>query len=72
VTLTDGTRLSEEVTAVLGTAGNPMTRDQVIAKSRDLLTPVLGMQASERLIDRVLTMENLRNVRELRPLLQRT
>jgi hypothetical protein len=32
---------------------------------------VLGMVASERVINRVLTLENLRNVRELRPLLQR-
>src|SRR5213075_745022 len=33
--LADGTRLSEDVTAVLGTAANPMTRAQVVSKSRE-------------------------------------
>ena len=29
-------------TGVLGTAANPMTRDQLVAKCRDLMAPVLG------------------------------
>ena len=33
VTLTDGTRLTETVKAVRGTAENPMTRDEVVAKA---------------------------------------
>ena len=72
VTLADGTRLSEDVTAVLGTVSNPMTRDQVIAKCRDLMTPVLGAPASAKLIEKALALENMKNVRELRTLLQRT
>src|SRR5207302_4994721 len=71
VTLGDGTRLSEDVTAVLGTVNNPMTREQVVAKSRDLMTPVLGVPATNKLIDDALDLENLRSVIELRPLLQR-
>ncbi len=71
VTLTDGTRLSEDVTDVLGTVNRPMTRDQVVAKSRDLMTPVMGASASAKLIERSLTLENVKNVRELRALLQR-
>jgi len=71
IVLADGTRLSENVTAVLGTAGNPMTRDQVVAKSRELMTPVLGASTTAKLIDRILGFENIKNVRELRPLLQR-
>ena len=71
ITLTDGTRLSEDVTAVLGTVNNPMTREQVIAKCRDLITPVLGLQASEALLNKAMNIENLKNVRELRSLLQR-
>jgi 2-methylcitrate dehydratase PrpD len=71
VTLTDGTRLSERVEAVRGTAENPMTRDEVTAKSRDLMAPVLGAAVCKNLIDRVLTLERVKNVRELRPLLQR-
>jgi 2-methylcitrate dehydratase PrpD len=72
VTLTDGTRLSENVTAVLGTLNNPMTRDQVIAKCRDLMTPVLGASASAKLIEHTLDIENVKSVRELRHLLQRS
>ena len=42
VTLNDGTVLSDRVTAVRGTVDNPMTRDEVIQKCRDLVEPVLG------------------------------
>jgi 2-methylcitrate dehydratase PrpD len=72
VKLNDGTTLSEDVTAVLGTVENPMTRDQVIAKSRSLMSPILGAAATSRLIDTVLTLEHVEDVRKLRPLLQRT
>jgi 2-methylcitrate dehydratase PrpD len=71
VTLADGTRLSEDVTAVLGTMNNPMTRDQVIEKCRGLVSPVLGLPAAGKLIDTALNIDNLKDVRELRPLLQR-
>src|ERR1700733_1990160 len=50
VTLTDGTRLTETVKAVRGTAENPMTREEVIAKSRDLLTPILGAERCGKMI----------------------
>jgi hypothetical protein len=43
----------------------------VIAKARDLITPVLGASTGAKLIERVLDLENVKNVRELRPLLQR-
>jgi 2-methylcitrate dehydratase PrpD len=72
VTLADGTHLSERVNAVRGTPENPMTRDEVVAKARDLITPVLGAGTSANLIDKVLTIENAKDIRELRPLLQRT
>ena len=70
VTLTDGTHLSEHITAVRGTPANPMTRDEVIAKARDLIAPVLGSANAGKLIQKVLTLESVRNVHELRPLLQ--
>jgi 2-methylcitrate dehydratase PrpD len=70
MTLANGTKLSERVDAVRGTAENPMTRDEVVAKSRDLISPVLGPQTCARLIDTVLDLENVKNVRELRPWLQ--
>lgn len=72
VTLNDGTLLSERVEAVRGTPENPMTRDEVVAKARDLMTPVLGAATCAKLIERVLEIENVKDVRELRPLLQRT
>ena len=72
VTLTDGTKLSEHVEAVRGTAENPMSRDEVVTKCRDLMAPVLGAAATTSLIDKVLGLENLKNILDLRPLLQRT
>ena len=42
VTLIDGTKLTERVEAVRGTAENPMTRDEVIQKARDLISPRFG------------------------------
>jgi 2-methylcitrate dehydratase PrpD len=71
VTLNDGNQFSERVDAVRGTAENPMTRDEIVAKSRDLIAPVLGSATASALIDKVLKIENVKNVRELRPLLQK-
>jgi 2-methylcitrate dehydratase PrpD len=64
-----GERLRHHTKAVLGTAANPMTRQQVAAKSRDLLAPVIGKHRAERLIETVWDIERLRDVRKLRPLL---
>jgi len=72
VTLVDGSRLTETVKAVRGTAENPMPREEVIAKSRDLMTPVLGAERCSKLIQATLNLEKLGSVRDLRPLLQRT
>ncbi len=71
ITLTDGSRFTERVDAVRGTAENPMTPDEVIAKSRDLMVPALGPATSRALIEKVLALENVKNIRELRPLLQK-
>jgi len=71
VTLSDGTRLAERVEAVRGTAANPMDRSEVVNKCRDLTAPVLGIATAERLIETVMTLETARDIRLLRPLLQR-
>ena len=71
VTLSDGKAVTERVDDVRGTAENPMPRDEVIAKARDLCTPVLGAATFGKLAERVFDLEHLRSVRELRPLLQR-
>jgi 2-methylcitrate dehydratase PrpD len=70
VTLTDGTRLTETVKAVRGTAENPMPREEVVAKARDLMTPVLGAERCSKLIQAAMNLENVKSVRALRPLLQ--
>lgn len=72
VTFTDGTTLTERVDAVRGTAENPMTREEIAAKARDLITPALGAAKTGRLIDTVLALESVKDVRALRPLLQGT
>jgi 2-methylcitrate dehydratase PrpD len=71
ITLADGTMLREHVSAVRGTADNPMTRDEVVGKCRDLIAPVLGAPKTATLIDTVLALEQTRDVRALRPLWQR-
>jgi 2-methylcitrate dehydratase PrpD len=70
LTLNDGTQLREYVKDVRGTTGNPMPRAEVMAKCRDLIAPVLGAAQCDRLMASLLAIENVRNVRELRPLLQ--
>jgi 2-methylcitrate dehydratase PrpD len=72
VTLTDGTRFTETVKAVRGTAQNPMPREEVIAKCRDLMNPILGTDRCSKLIETSLNLERLKSVRELRPLLERS
>jgi 2-methylcitrate dehydratase PrpD len=71
VTLTDGKTVTERVNDVRGTAENPMPRDEVIAKARDLCVPVLGAATFDRLVERIFDLERVKSVRELRPLLQR-
>ncbi len=71
VTLTDGVSHSEYVKTVRGSAGNPMTREEVIAKARDLITPVLGGATFEKLSAQVFNLEKTNSIRQVRPLLQK-
>ncbi len=71
VQLTDGTHLTQRVDNVRGTPKNPMTSDEIVAKARDLIAPILGTAQCASLIDRVVNLEKVRDIRELRPLLQR-
>ena len=68
--LSGGRRLRHHTRAVRGTAENPMTRAEVRAKAYDLVAPVLGPSRARRLCEAILTVEALRDVRELRPLLK--
>src|ERR1700682_4068543 len=71
VTLADGTQMTEWVKDVRGTAENPMTREEVVAKARYLIGPVLGDATCSALLDKVLALESVKDIRELRPALQR-
>jgi 2-methylcitrate dehydratase PrpD len=70
IELNDGFRLSERITAVRGTPRNPMARAEVIAKAGDLIMPVLGREASSRLIETIFTIETVTDIRNLRRLVQ--
>ena len=72
VTLADGTHLSERNDTVRGTPEDPMSKDEIVAKARDLITPVLGAETCTKLIEKVFGLEQMKDVRDLRPLLQRT
>jgi 2-methylcitrate dehydratase PrpD len=71
VTLTDGTRLVERNDTVRGTPENPMSRDEIVAKARDLIVPVLGAETCGKLVDAIFALERIKDIRELRPLLQK-
>jgi 2-methylcitrate dehydratase PrpD len=71
IQLMDGTHLTQRVDNVRGTPKNPMTRDEIVAKARDLIAPILGTAQCANLIERVLNLDRVKDIRELRPLLQR-
>jgi 2-methylcitrate dehydratase PrpD len=68
----DGSQLINRVEAVRGTVSNPMTRAEVVDKARDLIAPVLSAGKAQKLIDTLLAIEAVKDVRSLRSLLQRT
>ena len=72
VSLADGKFLKQRVDNVRGTPENPMPRDEIVAKARDLIAPVVGETACTRLIEKVFLLESISDIRELRPLLQRS
>ena len=71
IALNDGTQLSDRVEAVRGTVRNPMPRGEVVDKARDLIAPVLGTATAQKLVDALLAIETVKDIRTLRPLLQK-
>lgn len=71
ITLNDGTVLTDHVAHVRGTADNPMDRGEVVRKSTDLIEPVLGKSDSDGLIEKLMRLEKLNDLRGLRPFLQK-
>lgn len=62
--------LSHHTRHVRGTPGNPMGEDEVHAKARDLMTPVIGPGHGEALLQRLADLEAQPSVRGLVDLLQ--
>lgn len=70
LTLNDGRKLSRHIAAVRGTPPNPMSWSEVREKSHDLIAPVISAARANELCDLAQTLENIPDVRALRPLLQ--
>jgi hypothetical protein len=49
-----------------------MTHDEIITKAPDLIAPILGVASCSKLIEKVFRLETVSDIRELRPLLQRS
>jgi hypothetical protein len=49
-----------------------MGREEVVAKARDLMAVTLGAATTANLINKILALESVKDIHELRPLLQRT
>jgi len=56
---------------VRGTVDNPMPREEVAQKCRDLVEPVLGKASCTALIDKIFGIEKVTDIRELRGVLQK-
>ena len=70
VTLNDGSRLSDRVEHVRGTPENPMSEGEVIAKAADLISPVLGAKVCKDLVQAILSIDEVSNVKSISSLLQ--
>jgi 2-methylcitrate dehydratase PrpD len=69
VTLRNGKTVSHLTRHPPGTKENPLDTEGLNAKVRDLMTPVLGPEKTEGVIQRVNALEELDDVRKLRPFL---
>ncbi|WP_230532852.1 MmgE/PrpD family protein [Microvirga roseola] len=66
---TDGRHLRHHAQAVRGTPENPMDTEEIEAKARDLVTPIIGADRAKMLIETVNRLEEVRSIRHLRELL---
>jgi 2-methylcitrate dehydratase PrpD len=72
VALKDGRTVSHFTRHAPGTKENPLSTEEVNAKARSLMTPVLGAKAVEEIIRRVNEVERIKDVRELSRFLARS
>lgn len=69
ITLTSGEKLEKHVAAVRGTTDNPMTKEEVEAKARELLANIMGEKQISGLVESILGLDKSTDVLSLRPLL---
>jgi len=69
IVLKDGRELEGETLSAKGGFDNPLSREDEEAKALDLIGPVLGTRVAETLIRTIWHFDEVRDVRELRPLL---
>lgn len=65
----DGVVFRRSVEHVRGTIQNPMTSDEVEAKARDVMAPVIGPTQAASIVSALRRLEQIKNVRELRAVL---
>ena len=70
LTLKDGRVLHKHTDAVRGTTQNPMTRQEVEDKCFGLMASILGKKRAKALCEAVWNIEDIKDIRKLRPLLQ--
>jgi 2-methylcitrate dehydratase PrpD len=70
IRLRDGREFKHHTKAVRGSAENPMTRAEVDEKGFDLMAPVIGKARARKLCDAIWKLDQVTNVRGLRPLLR--
>ena len=68
VTMTDGKKVEHFTKYPPGTKEDPLSTEAVSAKVRDLMTPVLGHDKTEKLIGQVNALEKVDNIKSLVPL----
>jgi 2-methylcitrate dehydratase PrpD len=71
VSLADGRVFTQRIDSVRGTPRNPMTEQEIVFKANDLIAPVLGDKQAGKLIEAVLHLEKLGNIKGLSLLLQK-
>jgi 2-methylcitrate dehydratase PrpD len=69
ITKKDGVKLREHVECVRGRPVNPLSDKEIEIKCTDLMVPVLGEDRTRILIERIWNLEEVTNMRDLRPLL---
>lgn len=71
ITMMDGTVLSQADVAARGeSSAHPYTREWVMEKAASLMTPVLGGLATRQLIEQVVNLETMHDIRPLGRLMQ--